>query len=212
MDTGAHVLDVCVALTERGDEAAQMREAVRKLEMGVEAPLTLDSTEASVIQAGLESYPGRAIINSINLENGRQRIEAVLPLAREHGSAVVALTIDEEGMAKTAERKVAIARRIYDIATQEYGLPPEALLFDALTFPVTTGQEELRDSAVQTLEAIRAHQGGAARRADDPGREQRFIRRRAACPRRAKQRLPLPRDAGRTGRRDRQPGAHHALH
>jgi 5-methyltetrahydrofolate--homocysteine methyltransferase len=155
VDTGAHVLDVCVALTERGDEAAQMREAVRKLEMGVEAPLTLDSTEASVIQAGLESYPGRAIINSINLENGRQRIEAVLPLAREHGSAVVALTIDEEGMAKTADRKVAVARRIYDIATKEYGLPPEALLFDALTFPVTTGQEELRDSAVQTLEAIR---------------------------------------------------------
>jgi 5-methyltetrahydrofolate--homocysteine methyltransferase len=155
VDGGAHVLDVCVALTERGDEAAQMREAVRKLEMGVEAPLTLDSTEANVIQAGLESYPGRAIINSINLENGRQRIEAVLPLAREHGSAVVALTIDEEGMAKVADRKVAVARRIYDIATQEYGLPPQALLFDALTFPVTTGQEELRDSAVQTLEAIR---------------------------------------------------------
>jgi 5-methyltetrahydrofolate--homocysteine methyltransferase len=155
VDGGAHVLDVCVALTERGDEAAQMREAVRKLEMGVEAPLTLDSTEASVIQAGLESYPGRAIINSINLENGRQRVEAVLPLAKEHGAAVVALTIDEEGMAKTADRKVAIAHRIYDIATQEYGLPPQALLFDALTFPVTTGQEELRDSAVQTLDAIR---------------------------------------------------------
>ncbi|HEX9039075.1 MAG TPA: homocysteine S-methyltransferase family protein [Ktedonobacterales bacterium] len=155
VDGGAHVLDVCVALTERGDEAAQMRAAVRKLEMGVEAPLTLDSTEAAVIQAGLESYPGRAIINSINLENGRQRVEAVLPLAKEHGAAVVALTIDEEGMAKDADRKVAIARRIYDIATQEYGLPPQALLLDALTFPVTTGQEELRDSAVQTLEAIR---------------------------------------------------------
>ncbi len=155
VDGGAHTLDVCVALTERGDEVAQMRQAVKKLEMSVEAPLILDSTEASVIKAALETYPGRAVINSINLENGRQRIESILPLAREHGAAVVALTIDEEGMGKTADRKVAIARRIYDIATGEFGLPPQALLFDTLTFPVTTGQEELRDSAVQTLEAIR---------------------------------------------------------
>jgi 5-methyltetrahydrofolate--homocysteine methyltransferase len=155
MDGGAHVLDVCVALTERADEPDQMRNVVKKLEMGVEAPLVIDSTEAGVIQAALETYPGRAIINSINLENGRLRVDAVLPLAREHGSAVVALTIDEEGMAKTAERKLAVAQRIFEIATREYGLPAEALLFDALTFPVTTGQEELRDSAVQTLEGIR---------------------------------------------------------
>jgi len=155
MDGGAHVLDVCVALTERADEPDQMRNVVKKLEMGVEAPLVIDSTEAVVIQAALETYPGRAIINSINLENGRVRVDAVLPLAREHGSAVVALTIDEEGMAKTAERKLAVAQRIFEIATREYGLPAEALLFDALTFPVTTGQEELRDSAVQTLEGIR---------------------------------------------------------
>ncbi|HZC06288.1 MAG TPA: dihydropteroate synthase, partial [Ktedonobacterales bacterium] len=155
MDGGAHTLDVCVALTERGDELQQMRQAVKKLEMGVEAPLILDSTEASVIKAALETYPGRAVINSVNLENGRLRVDSVLPLAREHGAAVVALTIDEEGMAKTADRKVAVARRIYDIATSEYGLPPQALLFDTLTFPVTTGQEDLRDSAVQTLEAIR---------------------------------------------------------
>ncbi|MEO7001195.1 MAG: methionine synthase [Ktedonobacterales bacterium] len=155
MEGGAHTLDVCVAMTERGDELEQMRRAVKILEMGVEAPLILDSTEASVIQAALETYPGRAVINSINLENGLQRVEAVLPLAREHGSAVIALTIDEEGMAKTTARKLAVARRIYEIATQEYELAPEALLFDALTFPVTTGQEELRDSAVQTLDGIR---------------------------------------------------------
>ena len=132
-----------------------MRQTVKKLEMGVEAPLVIDSTEAGVIQAALETYPGRAVINSINLENGRQRVEAVLPLAREHGSAVVALTIDEEGMAKTTEKKMAVARRIHEIATTEFGLQPQALLFDALTFPVTTGQEELRDSAIQTLDAIR---------------------------------------------------------
>jgi 5-methyltetrahydrofolate--homocysteine methyltransferase len=155
VDGGAHVLDVQVALTERPDEAEQMRLAVKKLEMGIEAPLVIDSTESAVIQTALEAYPGRAVINSINLENGRQRVDAVLPLAREHGAAVVALTIDEEGMAKTAERKLAIARRIYTIAREEFGLLPEALLFDALTFPVTTGQEELRDSALQTLEGIR---------------------------------------------------------
>ena len=155
VDGGAHVLDVQVAVTERGDEAEQMRSAVKKLEMGIEAPLVIDSTEPSVIQAALETYPGRAVINSINLENGRQRVDAVLPLACEHGAAVVALTIDEEGMAKTAERKVAIAKRIYQMATDEFALTPESLLFDALTFPVTTGQEELRDSALQTLEGIR---------------------------------------------------------
>ncbi|HEY7416545.1 MAG TPA: vitamin B12 dependent-methionine synthase activation domain-containing protein, partial [Ktedonobacteraceae bacterium] len=103
----------------------------------------------------LEIYPGRAIINSINMENGRQRIESVLPLAIEHGSAVVALTIDEEGMGKTVERKVAIAHRIYDICVNEYGLPPNALIFDPLTFPVTTGQEELQTAAIETLEAIK---------------------------------------------------------
>ncbi|HEU5441217.1 MAG TPA: homocysteine S-methyltransferase family protein [Ktedonobacterales bacterium] len=152
---GAHVLDVQTALTERGDEVEQMRRAVKKLEMGIEAPLVIDSTEANVIQAALETYPGRAVVNSVNLENGRQRVDAVLPLAREHGSAVVALTIDEEGMAKTAEKKLEVAQRIHQIATTQYGLRPEALLFDTLTFPVTTGQEELRDSAVQTLEGIR---------------------------------------------------------
>jgi 5-methyltetrahydrofolate--homocysteine methyltransferase len=155
VESGAHVLDVQVALTERADEVEQMRRTVKKLEMGIEAPLVIDTTEANVVQAALETYPGRAIINSINLENGRQRVDAVLPLAREHGAAVVALTIDEEGMAKSAERKLAVAERIHAIATSEYDLEPSALIFDTLTFPVTTGQEDLRDSAVQTIEGIR---------------------------------------------------------
>jgi 5-methyltetrahydrofolate--homocysteine methyltransferase len=152
---GAHVLDVQVALTERGDEDEQMRLAVKKLEMGIEAPLVIDTTEPGVMQAALETYPGRAVLNSINLELGRDKADYVLPLAREHGAAVVALTIDEEGMAKSVEKKVAVAKRIHDLAVREYGLTPQALLFDALTFPVTTGQEELRDSALQTLEGIR---------------------------------------------------------
>ncbi len=154
VEGGAHVLDVCVALTERTDEAAQMAKAVKKLSMGVEAPLVIDSTEPDVIKAALEIYPGRAVINSINMENGRQRIESVLPLALEHGSAVVALTIDEIGMGKTTERKVEIAHKIYDICINEYGLAPNSLIFDVLTFPVTTGQEELQTAAIETLDAI----------------------------------------------------------
>ncbi len=110
VDSGAHVLDVCVALTERGDEAEQMSKLVKLLSMSVETPLMIDSTEASVIEAALEHVPGRAIINSINMENGRKRIDAVVPLAKKHGAALVALTIDEVGMAKTRERKLEVAR------------------------------------------------------------------------------------------------------
>jgi len=155
VEWGAHSLDVQVALTERGDEQEQMRKAVKLLSMGIEAPLVIDSTEANVIHAALETYPGRAIVNSVNMENGRQRLEAVLPLVKEHGAAVIALTIDEIGMAKTADRKVAVARDIYTIATNEFGLAPESLIFDVLTFPLTTGQEEMRSSSVETLAAIR---------------------------------------------------------
>jgi len=154
VEWGAHALDVQVAVTERGDEVNQMRQAIKMLSMGIEAPLMIDSTEANVLQAALETYPGRALVNSINMENGRQRIDAVLPMVREHGAAVVALTIDVIGMAKTADRKVEVAKAIYDIATTEFGLAPDALIFDVLTFPLTTGQEELRSSAVETLEAI----------------------------------------------------------
>ena len=108
VDGGAHVLDVQVALTERPDEAEQMRKLVKLLSMSVETPLVIDSTDANVIKVALETCPGRAIINSINLENGLKRVEAVLPLAHQHGAAVVALTIDEQGMAHTADRKLEI--------------------------------------------------------------------------------------------------------
>src|SRR6266849_6654283 len=115
VEGGAHVLDVQTALTERTDELEQMEKTIKKLSMGVEAPLVIDSTEPDVIKAAVEVYPGRAIINSINMENGRQRIESVIPLVLEHGAAVVALTIDEIGMGKTTERKVEIAHAIYNI-------------------------------------------------------------------------------------------------
>jgi 5-methyltetrahydrofolate--homocysteine methyltransferase len=155
IEGGAHVLDICTALTERNDEALQMATVVKKLAQSVETPLMIDSTEPAVIDAALKICAGRAIVNSINLENGRGKIDSVMPLVRESGSAVVALTIDEIGMAKTAQRKVEIAQRIYDIVTQEYGLAPGALIFDALTFTLATGDAEFLTSAVETIEGIK---------------------------------------------------------
>ncbi|HRL12370.1 MAG TPA: homocysteine S-methyltransferase family protein, partial [Aggregatilineales bacterium] len=155
VESGAHMLDVCVAMTERTDEAAMMRTLVKKLAASVEVPLIIDTTEFDVIDAALSVYPGRAVINGNNLENGRERIDRVLPLARKYGAAVLSMTIDEDGMAHTRDTKYAIARRITEIAVNEYGLSPEDLVFDTLTFPLTTGQEELRNDAVETIEAIR---------------------------------------------------------
>ncbi len=155
VEGGAHVLDLCTALTERVDEDVQMATIVKKLAQSVETPLMVDSTEVKVIEAALKIYAGRAIVNSVNLENGREKIDSVLPLVKESGAAVVALTIDETGMAKTAERKVEVAQRIYDIVCGEYGIPPGALIFDALTFTLATGDPEFFPSAVETIEGIR---------------------------------------------------------
>jgi 5-methyltetrahydrofolate--homocysteine methyltransferase len=156
VESGAHVLDVCVALTERADEAEQMAKVVKLLSMSVEAPIMIDSTEASVIDMALEHVPGRAIINSINMENGRERIDKVVPLAKKHGAALVALTIDQVGMAKTRERKLEVARAIHDIVVGEYGLAPEDLIFDDLTFTLATGDAEWINSAIETIEGIKA--------------------------------------------------------
>jgi 5-methyltetrahydrofolate--homocysteine methyltransferase len=153
---GAHVLDVCVALTERQDEDEQMREVVQRISLTQPAPIQVDSTEPEVIEAALEAIPGRAIVNSINLEAGRDKADRVIPLARSHGAALIALTIDEQGMAKTVERKLEVAKRITSIACDEHGLPAESLIFDALTFTLTTGDEEWRPSAVATIDGIRA--------------------------------------------------------
>jgi 5-methyltetrahydrofolate--homocysteine methyltransferase len=155
VEGGAHVLDTCVALTERQDEDEQMKAVVKRISLTQPAPIQVDSTEPEVIKAALEQIPGRAIVNSVNLEAGRAKADTVIPLAREHGAALIALTIDEVGMAKTAERKVEIAKRLRDIACEEHGLDPEALIFDALTFTLTTGDEEWRPSAVETIEGIR---------------------------------------------------------
>jgi 5-methyltetrahydrofolate--homocysteine methyltransferase len=154
-ESGAHVLDICVAVTERADEAEQMSKLVKLLSMSVETPLMIDSTEAPVVEAALQHVPGRAIINSINMENGRKRIDTIVPIAKKHGAALVALTIDPVGMAKTRERKLEVAKAIYDIVVGEYGLAPGDLIYDALTFTLATGDAEWIDSAHETIEGIR---------------------------------------------------------
>ncbi len=155
VNSGAHMLDVAVALTERADEKEQMEKLIKKLAMSIEVPLIIDTTEAEVAEAALALYPGRGIINGNNLENGRERIDRILPIAQKYGAGVLSMTIDEEGMAHTREKKYEIAKRITEIAAQDYGLSPEDLIFDTLTFPLTTGQEELRNDAVETIEGIR---------------------------------------------------------
>ncbi|HLB22134.1 MAG TPA: dihydropteroate synthase, partial [Solirubrobacteraceae bacterium] len=153
---GAHVLDLCVALTERTDEDEQMRLVAKKVSLTQPAPIQIDSTEPEVIERALEQVPGRAIVNSVNLEAGRDKLDRVVPVALAHGAALIALTIDEVGMAKTAQRKVEIARRIRDLCCEEHDLDPQLLIFDCLTFTLTTGDEEWRPSAVETIAGIKA--------------------------------------------------------
>lgn len=151
---GSHMIDVCTAYVGR-DEMADMTRLVTRLATEVPVPLMIDSTEAPVIEAALKLAGGRCIVNSVNLEDGEKRCADVLPMCRKHGAAVVALTIDEEGMAKTVDRKVSIAHRIYDLATGRYGLRAGDLLFDPLTFTICTGNTEDRRLGLETLEAIR---------------------------------------------------------
>ncbi len=155
VEGGAHVLDLCVALTERTDEDEQMREVAKKVSLTQPAPIQVDSTEPEVIATALDQIPGRAIVNSVNLEAGRDKLDSVVPIAMKHGAALIALTIDEVGMAKTRERKLEVARRIHDLVCGEHGMDPELLIFDDLTFTLTTGDEEWRPSAVETIEGIR---------------------------------------------------------
>jgi 5-methyltetrahydrofolate--homocysteine methyltransferase len=152
---GAHGLDVCVALTERTDEGEQMQRVVKRLASVVRSPLVIDSTEPEVMEIALQTAPGRCLLNSTHLEGGRAKAERIFRLASQYNAAVICLTIDEQGMARTADRKVEIARRIYDIATAEFGLRPGDLVFDALTFTLATGDAEYALSAVETLDGIR---------------------------------------------------------
>jgi 5-methyltetrahydrofolate--homocysteine methyltransferase len=148
------MVDVCAAYVGR-DEVRDMNEIISRFNTQVPLPIVIDSTETRVIESALQRIGGKAIVNSINLEDGQARVDAVVPLCRRYGAAVIALTIDEEGMAKTADRKVAIARRIYDLAVNRYGMKAHDLIFDTLTFTLGSGDEEWRGAGVETLEAIR---------------------------------------------------------
>jgi 5-methyltetrahydrofolate--homocysteine methyltransferase len=150
---GSHMLDLCCAIVGE-DEIGYMTSILEKIATRVPAPILVDSTEAPVIEEALKRIPGKAIINSINLEDGEKRTSQVLPMAKRYGAAVIALTIDEQGMALTAEKKTAIAKRIFDLAVNKYHLRPVDLIFDPLTLPISTGQEEYRTAGIETLKAI----------------------------------------------------------
>jgi len=152
---GAHALDISCAVTERPDEVELMRKTVKKLEMGVEVPLVIDTTELDVLEAALKTAPGRCLINSTHLESGRAKADKIFALAKTHNAAVIVLTIDENGMAKSAARKLEVGRRIYDIAVNEHGLRPDALVYDTLTFTLATGDPEFADSAIETIAGIK---------------------------------------------------------
>src|SRR6202162_4486137 len=154
VNEGSHMLDLCCAIVGE-DEKGYITTILERVATRVPAPILVDSTEADVVEEALKRIPGKAIINSINLEDGEKRTSKVLPMARRYGAAVIALTIDEDGMALTAEKKVAIAKRIFDLATQKYGIRPVDLIFDALTLPITTGQEDYRMAGVETLKAVK---------------------------------------------------------
>ena len=153
---GAHVLDVSVAWTGR-DEKRDMREAMKRFSTAVQIPIMVDTTQIDVLEIALQHLGGRAIINSVNLEDGIEKFDRVCDLARTYGAALVALTIDEDreaGMAKSVERKVAIAKRMYERITKHHGLRGDAILFDLLTFPITQGDEDTRKLGLWTLEGI----------------------------------------------------------
>ncbi len=150
---GSHVLDVCTAYVGR-DEASDMLKLLHPMVQQVTAPVMIDSTQIDVVEKALQVVPGRAIVNSINLEDGEEKADKLCRIAKRYGAMFVALTIDEEGMAKTADRKLAVARRIFDIVVNRHGMNPGDLIFDPLTFTIGSGDEASRDAGVQTLRGI----------------------------------------------------------
>ena len=154
---GAHLLDVCIDYVGR-DGVQDMHEIVSRFATSSTLPLVLDSTEPAVVEAGLELLGGRAVVNSVNYEDGEgegSRFSRIMPVVKEHGAAVIALTIDETGQARTREHKVAVASRLITALTGQWGMHVEDIIVDTLTFPIATGQEETRRDGLETIEAIR---------------------------------------------------------
>ena len=154
VEEGAQILDLCAAYVGR-DEARDMKEIISKVNTSVNIPIMVDSTEAPVIEESLKLISGKAVINSVNLEDGEERVELIASLCNKYGAALVALTIDEDGMAKTAEKKVAIAKRLYDLLVNKHGMSPQDIIFDTLTFTLGSGDKEFRKAGIETIEAIR---------------------------------------------------------
>ncbi len=152
---GASLLDVCAVLSERSTEKEDAVILVRRLSESVQVPLMIDSTDIEVIEAALSNYSGTAFINSVNLEDGGDRARRVFELAKEHGSFVINLMIDEKGMAKTSRHKLDIAKRLYNLATKEYGIEAHRLIYDMLTFALGTGEKEYANAALETCNAIK---------------------------------------------------------
>ncbi|MGG1216787.1 methionine synthase [Priestia endophytica] len=151
---GAHVIDICLADPDR-DEMEDMETFIQEVVKKVKVPLVIDSTDEAVIERALKYSQGKAIINSINLEDGEERFEAITPLLHKYGGAIVVGTIDEVGMGVTAQRKLEIAKRSYELLTTKYGIKPDDIIFDPLVFPVGTGDEQYIGSAEATVEGIR---------------------------------------------------------
>ena len=175
---GAHVLDVCVDYVGR-DGTVDMDEIAGRFATQAALPLVFDSTEPPVVEAGLQHPGGKAILNSANLEDGEdegKRIDRVFRLATEYGAAVICLAIDEEGQARDADWKLRVCKRIYDIAIERYGIEPTDLIFDMLTFPLSTGEEDLRERRDGDDRGDPAHQGRAARRVDRARAVERDVR------------------------------------
>ena len=204
---GAHLLDVCIDYVGR-DGVADMREIAGRLATAATLPLVLDSTEPAVIEAGLELIGGRSVVNSVNYEDGDgpdSRMAKLMPVIREHGAAVVALTIDERGQARTAPWKIEVAERLISDLTVNWGMREQDIIVDCLTFPIATGQEETRRDGIETIEAIAELKRRHPRRADHPRPVQRLLRPQARRPPGAELGLPARVRAGRAGLRHRPP-------
>ncbi len=209
---GAHVLDVCVDYVGR-DGTIDMEEIASRFATQAALPLVFDSTEPWVVEAGLQHSGGKAMLNSANLEDGEaegSRMDRMMTLASEYGAAVICLAIDEEGQARDADWKLRVCKRIYDIAIERYGIDPTDLIFDMLTFPLGSGQEDLRKDAHGDHRGDPAGQGRAARLVDHPRALERELRPEPGDPPRAEQRVPARVPRGRARRGDRARGAHHA--
>ncbi|WP_440602578.1 methionine synthase [Bacillus sp. GB_SG_008] len=150
----AHIIDICMADPDR-DEIEDMENFLQAVTKVLKVPIMIDSTDEQVMARALTYLQGKGVINSINLENGEERFEKVIPLIKQYGAAIVVGTIDEIGMAVTAKRKIEIAKRSYELLTTKYGVRPSDIIFDALVFPVGTGDEEYIGSAAATIEGIR---------------------------------------------------------